>query len=140
MSKIMSELLVLEAIDDGIIHWKDEIQISEYAFTISNQPGFASVKLKKDKTYTVRELFYAMAIQSANGAAIALAEAVSGSEKEFVTSMNEKAKQLGLNDTVFVNSTGLTNHDLNGYYSTGSVDDTNKMSANDLAILAQTII
>lgn len=137
MSKIMSELLVLEAIDNGIIDWDDSIDISDYAHTISHQPGFASIKLQQDKRYSVRELFYGMAITSANGATIALAEAVAGSEKEFVTLMNDKASELGLEDSHFVNSTGLTNDDLQGYHSAGSLDDSNSMSASDLAALTR---
>jgi len=136
MSKIMSELLVLEAIDQGIIDWDDSITISEYAYTISHQPGYASIKLDQDKRYTVSDLFHGMAITSANGATIALAEAVAGTEKEFVTLMNEKADTLNLEDADFVNSTGLTNHDLKDYHSTGSLEDYNKMSASDLAKLS----
>ena len=140
MSKIMSELLILEAIEKGVMDWDDSVTISDYAYTISHQPGFASIKLEQDQLYSVRELFHGMAITSANGATIALAEAVAGSEKEFVTLMNEKAKRLGLEDTHFVNSTGLTNHDLQNYHHTGSVDDYNKMSASDLATLTRYII
>jgi len=140
MSKIMSELLVLEAIEEGVMDWEDSVAISDYAYTISHQPGFASIKLEQDELYSVRELFHGMAITSANGATIALAEAVAGSEKEFVTLMNKKAEHLGLENTHFVNSTGLTNHDLQNYHSTGSVDDYNQMSASDLATLTKYII
>lgn len=140
MSKIMSELLVLEAIEENNINWDSPVKISKYAQTISHQPGFATINLKKDKAYTVQELFYGMAVTSANGATIALAETVAGSEKEFVKQMNDKAKVLGLNNTYFVNSTGLTNSDLKDYHSTGTLDDYNKMSAFDLAVLAQHII
>ncbi|GAB2534737.1 D-alanyl-D-alanine carboxypeptidase family protein [Gracilibacillus alcaliphilus] len=136
MSKMMTELLVLEAIEAGQINWEDEVTVSDYALAISNHPGFASVGLREDETYTVRELFAAMAIHSANGATIALAETVSGSEKEFVQAMNQKAAELGLEQSSFVNSSGLDNHLLGEYYSTGSADDTNTMSANDLASLA----
>src|SRR5699024_9041082 len=140
MSKIMTELIVLEAIETGTIHWDDTVSISDYAYTISNQPGYASVQLEKNKKYTVKELFHAMAIQSANGATIALAEAVSGNERNFITLMNDKAKQLQLNDTHFVNSTGLTNKDLLTYHSLGSLEDSNKMSAKNLATLVKYVI
>lgn len=140
MSKIMTELIVLEAIEKGTLHWDDPVTISEYAYTISNHPGYASVQLERDKEYTVQELFYAMAIQSANGATIALAEAVSGHEKDFVTLMNNKAVELQLKDTHFVNSTGLTNIDLLTYHSVGSLEDSNKMSAKNLTILVQYVI
>src|SRR5690625_902866 len=140
MSKIMSELLVLEAIDAELLDWNDSVAISDYAHMISHQPGYASIKLKKNQSYSVRELFHAMAVTSANGATIALAEAVAGSEKEFVKLMNEKSKKIKPNDTSFVNSTGLTNHDLLNYHSSGSINDYNKMSAKDLATLTRYII
>ena len=140
MSKMMTELLVLEAIEANSINWQDTSMISDYAYTISNQPGYASVHLTKEQSYTVRELFNAMAITSANGATIALAEMVAGSEKEFVAMMNEKANELGLEDSYFVNTTGLNNTDLGDYYSVGAPTDTNKMSAKDVAILAKQLI
>ncbi|MGN8646826.1 D-alanyl-D-alanine carboxypeptidase family protein [Gracilibacillus sp. HCP3S3_G5_1] len=140
MSKMMSELLVLEAIDSGEIDWDSEVAISDYAYNISHHPGYASVDLTKEQRYTVKELFEAMAIHSANGATIALAEAVSGSEKHFVQQMNQRAQELQLENTEFVNSTGLDNLHLGDYYSVGSVEDTNTMSAHDLAMLAQYLI
>ncbi|MBS4219900.1 D-alanyl-D-alanine carboxypeptidase [Bacillus sp. FJAT-49711] len=140
MSKMMTEYLVLEAIKKGKLTWDQSIIVSDYAYTISNTPGFASVHLKKDQPYTIRDLFYAMAIQSANGATIALAETVSGTEKEFVEEMNENAAQLGLKNSTFVNSTGLNNEDLGKYYSTGSPQDANEMSAKDLTILTKALI
>ena len=136
----MSELLVLQAIENGELTWDEQINISDYAYKISNHPGFASVKLKEEGSYTVKELFQAMAIHSANGATIALAEAVSGNEQAFVQQMNSTAQILGLKQTTFVNSTGLTNSDLGEYYSAGKPEDTNMMSASDLARLAAFII
>ncbi|UOQ84519.1 D-alanyl-D-alanine carboxypeptidase family protein [Gracilibacillus salinarum] len=140
MSKMMTELLVLEAIDEQQINWNTPIKISEYASYISGQPGFASVHLQEGQVYTVKQLFDAMAIHSANGAAIALAEAVSGSEQSFVKEMNTRAEQLDLSDTSFVNSTGLSNTDLDAYFSVGTANDTNRMSAADVAMLAQYLI
>ncbi|MBS4201811.1 D-alanyl-D-alanine carboxypeptidase [Bacillus sp. FJAT-49732] len=140
MSKMMTEYLVLEAIKEGKLAWEQSITVSDYAYTISNTPGFASVHLQKDQSYTIRDLFHAMAIHSANGATIALAETVSGSEKDFVEKMNGKAKELGLNNSKFVNSTGLNNEDLGEYYSTGAPQDANEMSAKDLAILTRSLI
>lgn len=140
MSKLMTELLVLEAIEADILDWDSEITISDYAYEISHQPGYASVHLQQDRSYTVKELFHAMAIHSANGATIALAEAVNGSEKLFVRQMNNRANELGLNDSTFVNSTGLDNDHLGQFFSVGTSDDTNKMSAQDLITLARYLI
>ena len=81
-----------------------------------------------------------MAIRSANDAAIALAETVAGSEKNFVVKMNKTAAQLGLDQSQFVDSTGLSNTDLGQYYSTGAPTDNNIMSAKDVAMLAKELI
>ncbi|MBS4196754.1 D-alanyl-D-alanine carboxypeptidase family protein [Lederbergia citri] len=140
MSKMMTEFLVLEAIKDGKLSWDQTISVSDYAYQISNTPGFASVHLKKEQPYRIRDLFNAMAIHSANGATIALAETISGSERDFVQKMNEKAKELGLSNSKFVNSTGLNNEDLGEYHSTGDPKDANEMSAKDLAILTKALI
>lgn len=140
MSKMMSELIVLEAIEAGELNWETDVTISDYAYAISHHPGYASVHLVQDQTYTVDELFQAMAIHSANGATIALAEAVSGSEALFVQQMNQRANELGLEASIFVNSTGLDNRHLGEFFSVGTIDDTNKMSAQDLATLARYLI
>ncbi len=82
-----------------------------------------------------------MAIFSANGATIALAEAIAGKEVDFVKMMNDKSKELGLKNYKFVNSTGLTNKDLKGMHPEGTTaDEENKMSAKDVATLAQHLI
>lgn len=140
MSKMMTELLVLEALTTDKLDWESKVSISQYAHEISHHPGYASVELQKDRAYTVEELFEAMAIHSANGAAIALAEAVSGSEELFVQQMNNKAKELGLDASEFVNSTGLDNQHLGDFSSVGALSDTNKMSAKDLVTLAEYLL
>ena len=87
--------------------------------------------------FTIEELYEAMAIYSANGATIAIAEAIAGSETEFVKMMNNKAKELGLENYQFVNSTGLNNRDLKGKHPEGTgPDDENVMSARSTAELA----
>lgn len=141
MAKIMTELLVLEAIDNKKIKWDQEYTPSDYVYQISQDRGLSNVPLRKDGTYTVKELFEAMAIYSANGAAIGLAEIVAGSETNFVELMNEKGKELGLENFTFVNSTGLENKDLLGQHPEGTdVNDESKMSARDMALLSQKLI
>src|SRR5690625_5032094 len=136
MSKMMTELIVLDAIDEGIIAWDDTVSISDYPFTISKIPGLSSIPLDQNERYTIHDLFMAMAIQSANEASIALAEATYGSEEEFVVNMNKKAEQLDLTQSRFVNTTGLSNEDIEGFYSTGERNDSNEMSAKDVATLS----
>ncbi|WP_371069749.1 D-alanyl-D-alanine carboxypeptidase family protein [Sediminibacillus sp. JSM 1682029] len=140
MSKMMTEYLVLEAIDQEQLTWDQQISISDYAYTISNTPGYSSILLRKDLTYSVEELFHATAIHSANGAAIALAEAVAGSEREFVSSMNDTAKTFGMDNSVFVNSTGLNNQDLGAYRYENLEHTDNAMSVKDVATLGLALL
>lgn len=136
MSKMMTEYLVLEAIDEGKISWDQKVLINEYVHNLSKAPGLSNVGLTQGETYTVKELYEAMAIFSGNAATVALAETVSGSEKNFVTLMNKKAKELGMKDYEFVNSSGLNNKSLMGNIPGGGPESENVMSAHDTAILA----
>lgn len=140
MSKTMTELLVLEAVGNGQLNWHDTVSISEYAYTISNTLGIDAIAFEADELYTVQELFDIMAIRSSNAASIALAEAVAGSERAFVQLMNERAKQLNLTNSHFVNSTGLTNHSIQQFDPIGDLDDSNHMSAKDVVTLANYLI
>lgn len=141
MTKMMSEYLVHEAVEKGKIKWDQKTTVSPYAHGISQNRDLSNVPLENGGSYTVKELYEAMAIYSANGATIALAELIAGSEANFVKKMNEKAKELGLKNSSFVNSTGLSNSDLNGQHPEGTnPDEENKMSARDSALLAQRLI
>ena len=137
MAKMMTEYLVLEAVDEKRINWEQKTRISDYAYRISQNLSLSNVPLRKNESYTIRELYEAMAIYSANGATIALAELVGGSEDNFVRMMNEKAEELGLKDYKFVNSTGLNNSDLLGMHpaNTGRNEE-DMMSARATAKLA----
>ncbi|MBJ8096218.1 MULTISPECIES: D-alanyl-D-alanine carboxypeptidase family protein [Bacillus] len=141
MTKMMSEYLVNEAVAKGKLKWDQKVKVSEYAYSISQDRSLSNVPLRNGESYTVKELYEAMAIYSANGATIALAEAVAGKEVDFVKMMNDKSKEFGLKNYKFVNSTGLTNKDLKGHHPEGTTpDEENKMSARDVAILAQRLI
>jgi len=140
MSKMMVEYLALQAIAQNRLSWNSRVPVSHYAYYVSSHPGFAHVPLQEGASYTVKELYDAMAIDSANGAAVALAKKIGGTEKHFVGMMNQTAGEMGLDHTHFVNGTGLNNKDLGKYYSVGSPTDENKMSARDLAHLARNLI
>lgn len=135
MTKMMTEYLVLDAIKEKKISWDEEVAISEYAYQVSQNYDLSNVPLLMDVKYTVKELYEAMAIYSANGATIALAEHIAGSEAKFVQMMNEKAKKLGL-DVTYVNTTGLNNKDLYGKHPAGAENEENMMSARSTAKLA----
>ncbi|HDU6971488.1 TPA: D-alanyl-D-alanine carboxypeptidase [Listeria monocytogenes] len=140
MTKMMDEYLLLEAIDKGQIKWDDKVTISEYAYKVSQDTSLSNVLLRLGEEYTVQELYEAMAIYSANGAAIAISEKIAGSEKEFVDAMNKKADELNLGEHQFVNATGLNNEDLKGGQQVGGPKDENKMTARGMAKLAKHLI
>ena len=103
VTKIMSMLLVAEAIDDGKISLTDEVTVS----TEASKMGGSQIWLKENEVMTVDDLLKATAVYSANDACTALSEYVGGSTSAFVRMMNERAKELGMNDTNFENCTGL---------------------------------
>lgn len=137
MSKMMSEYILLDAIDAGKITWDQQYRVTEYTYRMSQDRALSNVPLREDGTYTIQELYEAMAIYSANAATVGIAETIAGSEKEFVKLMNEKAEEIGLEGYKFVNATGLNNADLFGMYPEGSgPEDENVMPAKSVAKLA----
>lgn len=137
MTKLMTLYLTLESVNEHKISWTDKVTISDYSNKISRQPSLSSFQLPSGAKYTVKELFYATALNSSNAGAIALAEFIGGTEGAFVDMMNAKARVFGLTDVVYVNSSGLNNADLFGLHpvGTGAHDDT-KMSARSMATIA----
>ena len=103
VTKVMTMLLVMEAIDSGKIQWEDTVTASEEAAA----KGGSQVYLKVGETMTVADMVKSIAVSSANDCACAMAEHIAGSESAFVAMMNSRAKELGMNDTNFVNCTGL---------------------------------
>ncbi|MEC1734271.1 D-alanyl-D-alanine carboxypeptidase [Bacillus mojavensis] len=123
MTKIMTMLLIMEALDEGKIKMSDKVRTSEHAASM----GGSQIFLEPGEEMTVKEMLKGIAIASGNDASVAMAEFISGSEDEFVKKMNKKAKELGLKDTSFKNPTGLTEE---GHYS----------SAYDMAIMAKELL
>ncbi|MCA1053791.1 D-alanyl-D-alanine carboxypeptidase [Rossellomorea aquimaris] len=141
MTKMMTEYLVLEAIQKGKLSWDDTYKVTDKVYQLANAPGLSNVPLRAGEDYSIKELYEAMVIKSGNGAAIALSEAVSGSEGAFVKKMNEKAKDLGMEQYRFVNASGLSNYDMLGMHPDGTgVNDENMVSAEDMATLAYRLI
>ena len=103
VTKIMTLLLVMEAIDSGALSYDDVVTGSAHAAGM----GGSQIWLKENEQMTVRDLLKAVCIVSGNDAAVALAEHLAGSEDAFVERMNVRAQELGMNDTHFVNCTGL---------------------------------
>ena len=123
MTKIMTMLLIMEAIDDGRISMDDEVNIS----TNASGMGGSQAYLEANTTSKVSTLLTAIAIGSANDASVAMAEKIGGTEENFVNMMNKRAKQLGAENTTFKNPHGL---DEDGHLTT----------ARDLAIIARELI
>lgn len=103
VTKVMTLLLVFEAVDSGKLSLDDEITASEHAAGM----GGSDIWLEKGETMSADDMIKATVVVSANDAAVALAEHISGSEDAFVEKMNSRAKELGMNDTVFKNCNGL---------------------------------
>ncbi len=123
ITKIMSMLLVMESINECKIALNDIVVISEHSYSM----GGSQVYLEPGEEFTVEELLKAVAIHSANDATVALAEKVAGSEDAFVAMMNAKTAELGMIDTFFLDSSGLTDE---GHYS----------SAYDISVMARELI
>ena len=103
VTKIMTLLLVMEAIDGGSLGWDDMVTASAYACSM----GGSQIWLKENEQLTVRDMVKAVTVVSANDCAVALAEHVAGSETAFVERMNRRAAELGMEHTTFKNCTGL---------------------------------
>lgn len=124
VTKVMTMLLILEAIESGRISFSDNVAASERAASM----GGTQIYLEPGEVMTVDELFKSVAVPSANDAAVALAEYVAGTEDEFVRQMNERAAQLGMLNTNFTNCTGL-------------FDDNNHVTtAYDLAVATRELL
>ena len=103
VTKVMSILLIMEALDSGRITLSDSVPCSENAASM----GGSQIWLDPRETLTVDEMLKAICVNSANDCVVAMAEYIAGSEEAFVQMMNDKAKELGMNDTTFKNCHGL---------------------------------
>ena len=123
ITKIMTLILIFDALQQGKISLEDIVTVSEYAASM----GGSQVYLEPGETQTVDTMIKCISIASANDACVAMAEFICGSEQEFVNQMNERAKGLGMEDTNFVNCCGL---DTDGHLTT----------AYDVALMSRELI
>lgn len=126
ITKIMTLLLIFEAIESGKIQLTDTVSVSEYAASM----GGSQVYLEPGETQTVDTMIKCISIASANDAAVAMAEYIAGSEPAFVEQMNKKAKELGMEHTNFMNCNGLDDSIQSGHYS----------SAYDVALMSAALL
>lgn len=141
MSKLMTAYMVLQAIDNGKLKWDQKVTPGKAAQEVSQDTTLSNVPLKEGHSYTVRELYQATLIYSANGAAMALADAVGGTQKNFIDLARKEAKKMGLKDVELYTANGLANGEVKDGKYPGAADDAeNKFSAKDMALLSQRLI
>lgn len=126
ITKIMTLLLIFESMEKGKFTLEDEVTVSEYAASM----GGSQVYLEPFETQKVNDMIKCISIASANDASVAMAEYIAGSEEEFVKMMNQKATELGMKDTHFLNCCGLDDDITEGHYS----------SAYDVALMSRELI
>lgn len=127
VTKIMTLLLVMEALDDGRITWDDTVTASAAAAA----KGGSQIYLEENEQMPLRDMLKSVVVSSANDCACALAEHIAGSETAFVAMMNERAEQLGMTDTHFVNCTGLDD---------GADAGAHLTSAYDIALMSRALL
>ena len=127
VTKVMTMLLIMEAIDGGQLRWDDPVTASEAAAA----KGGSQVYLKVGETMTVADMVKSIAVSSANDCACAMAEHIAGSEAAFVEKMNQRAAELGMADTHFVNCTGLDDD---------PAARDHKTSAHDIAVMSRELL
>ncbi len=127
VTKVMTMLLIMEAIDTGRIGWDDTVTTSSAAAA----KGGSQVYLKEGETMSVADMVKSIAVSSANDCACAMAEHIAGSETAFVDMMNSRAAELGMNDTHFVNCTGLDDDEM---------AKDHKTSAYDIALMSRELL
>lgn len=123
VTKIMTMLLIMEALQEGRISLDDMVQVSEYAASM----GGSQIFLEPGEQMSVRDLLKGIAVASGNDASVAMAEHVAGTEEAFVEMMNRKAEELGMKNTRFTNASGLPE---DGHYTT----------AYDIAIMSRELL
>ena len=127
VTKVMTMLLIMEAIADGRLRWEDTVTASENAAA----KGGSQIYLKEGETMSVTDMVKSIAVSSANDCACAMAEHLCGSEEAFVEQMNRRAGELGMEDTYFVNCTGLDD---------GPNGREHVTSAHDIAIMSRQLL
>lgn len=123
ITKVMTMLLVMEALDQGKLKMDEKVRTSEYAASM----GGSQIFLEVGEEMTVHDMLKGIAMASGNDASVAMAEKIGGSEQGFVQMMNDKAKELGMNNTHFVNPNGLP-------------ADNHFTTARDIAIMSRELL
>lgn len=141
MTKLVTTYLTLQAIKEQKLSWDTEVKPTKQIVKVANNKQFSNVPLKMGHSYTIRQLYQATLIESANGAAMLLAQAVSGSQVAFVRQMRQQLKKWGINDAQIYTVCGLPNKSVGtDAYPGADKDAENEMSAKDMAIVGQHLL
>ena len=141
MSKLLTAYILLQAIHEGKITWETKVTPTVTEVDISNNTELTNVPLKEGHSYTIKQLYQAMLVGSANAATMLIGNAISGTQTKFIDKMRETAKSLGITDAKIYSANGLTAKYLDDEkYSNTDENAENEFSVRDMAIISQKLI
>ena len=141
MSKLLTAYILLQAIHEGKITWETKVTPTVTEVDISNNTELTNVPLKEEHSYTIKQLYQAMLVGSANAATMLIVNAISGTQTKFIDKMRETAKSLGITDAKIYSANGLTAKYLGDeIYPNTDENAENEFSVRDMAIISQKLI
>ncbi|OUQ30414.1 cytochrome C [Ligilactobacillus salivarius] len=141
MSKLLTAYILLQAIHEGKITWETKVTPTVTEVDISNNTELTNVPLKEGHSYTIKQLYQAMLVGSANAATMLIGNAISGTQTKFIDKMRETAKSLGITDAKIYSANGLTAKYLDDEkYPNTDENAENEFSVRDMAIISQKLI
>ncbi|MBM6956175.1 D-alanyl-D-alanine carboxypeptidase [Ligilactobacillus salivarius] len=141
MSKLLTAYILLQAIHEGKITWETKVTPTVTEVDISNNTELTNVPLKEGHSYTIKQLYQAMLVGSANAATMLIGNAISGTQTKFIDKMRETAKSLGITDAKIYSANGLTAKYLGDErYPNTDENAENEFSVRDMAIISQKLI
>lgn len=141
MTKLLTVYLLLKAIKSGKLSWNQKITVDSASQKVSQNTSLSNVPLKSGYKYTIKSLYQATLIYSANGAAMALGYAIAGSHTKFINMMRAEAKKMGITDAKIYTANGLSNGEVgSAKYPGASSSAENKFSAKDMAIISYNLL
>lgn len=141
MSKLITIYLTLQAIKDKKLSWNQKVKPTKQIVKVSQNPDYSGVPLYSGHSYTIRQLYQSTLIQSANGSAMLLAQAVAGSQQGFVSQMRALVKKWGIKDAKLYTPDGLPNYTQGkDAYTNVSKNAENELSASDMAIVVDKLL
>ncbi|OUN18055.1 cytochrome C [Ligilactobacillus salivarius] len=141
MSKLLTAYILLQAIHEGKITWETKVTPTVTEVDISNNTELTNVPLKEGHSYTIKQLYQAMLVGSANAATMLIGNAISGTQTKFIDKMRETAKSLGITDAKIYSANGLTAKYLGDeIYPNTDENAENEFSVRDMAIISQKLV